>query len=169
MPLRRPSTRKYDASSRRCTCARSSCCVAIVTISRRSPVACSKPKSWTARSCAQSWVRRRTSRVTTSGPRSDTSRARRPIDSRPPRAQADPMTVPGFDLLQPPHHFGDDDRTHAFAEFLQKHRGEVHVAVLQDYPDPDAISSALAYRLLGERCDIEVDILYEGRISHQEN
>ncbi|MEX2282286.1 MAG: DHH family phosphoesterase [Gemmatimonadota bacterium] len=79
------------------------------------------------------------------------------------------MTVPGFDVLQPPLHFGDDERTQAFAEFLKKHRGEVHVAILQDYPDPDAISSALAYRLLGERCDIEVDILYEGRISHQEN
>ena len=79
------------------------------------------------------------------------------------------MPSTGFDLLQPPLHFGDDERTHAFAEFLQKHRAEHHVAVLQDYPDPDAIASALGYKLLAERCDIAVDILYEGRISHQEN
>ena len=79
------------------------------------------------------------------------------------------MSSTGFDLLQPPLHFGDDERTHAFAEFLQKHRAEHHVAVLQDYPDPDAIASALGYKLLAERCDIAVDILYEGRISHQEN
>jgi nanoRNase/pAp phosphatase (c-di-AMP/oligoRNAs hydrolase) len=79
------------------------------------------------------------------------------------------MPSTGFDLLQSPLHFGDDERTHAFAEFLQKHRTEHHVAVLQDYPDPDAIASALGYKLLAERCDIAVDILYEGRISHQEN
>ena len=54
-------------------------------------------------------------------------------------------------------------------EFLKRHRGEAHVAALQDYPDPDAISSALAYRVLAARMDIDVDILYEGRISHQEN
>src|SRR5262245_22922950 len=75
----------------------------------------------------------------------------------------------GFEALEPPMHFGDDERAHAFAEFLQKHRGERHVVALQDFPDPDAISSALAYRMLGGRFDIEVEILYEGRISHQEN
>ncbi len=43
------------------------------------------------------------------------------------------------------------------------------MAALQDYPDPDAISCALAYRMLAARMDIDVDILYWGRISHQEN
>jgi nanoRNase/pAp phosphatase (c-di-AMP/oligoRNAs hydrolase) len=66
-------------------------------------------------------------------------------------------------------HFGNDERAHNFALFLQKHRGERHVAALQDFPDPDAISSALAYRMLAARSDIEVEMLYEGRISHQEN
>jgi nanoRNase/pAp phosphatase (c-di-AMP/oligoRNAs hydrolase) len=66
-------------------------------------------------------------------------------------------------------HFGDDERAHAFAQFLERHRGETHVATLQDYPDPDAISCALAYRLMAGRYDIDVDILYEGRVSHQEN
>ena len=66
-------------------------------------------------------------------------------------------------------HFGDAGRAHAFAEFLRRHREESHVVALQDYPDPDAISSAVAYRMLAAQFGIKVDILYEGRISHQEN
>jgi nanoRNase/pAp phosphatase (c-di-AMP/oligoRNAs hydrolase) len=66
-------------------------------------------------------------------------------------------------------HFGDDDRAHAFAAFLEAHRGEAHIVALQDFPDPDAISSALAYRMMSAKYDIEADIVYEGRISHQEN
>jgi nanoRNase/pAp phosphatase (c-di-AMP/oligoRNAs hydrolase) len=65
--------------------------------------------------------------------------------------------------------FGDDLRARAFAQFLARHKGERHLAALQDFPDPDAISSALAYRLLAGKYDIDVDIVYEGRISHQEN
>ncbi|MEJ2502737.1 MAG: bifunctional oligoribonuclease/PAP phosphatase NrnA [Gemmatimonadota bacterium] len=66
-------------------------------------------------------------------------------------------------------HFGDDRRAAAFASFLESHRGEAHVVAVQDYPDPDAISSAMAYRTLAATYAIEVDIVYEGRISHQEN
>ncbi len=75
----------------------------------------------------------------------------------------------GFEALEQPMHFGDDERAHNFAEFLRKHRDERHIAALQDFPDPDAIAAALAYQLLAARFDIEVQILYEGRISHQEN
>jgi nanoRNase/pAp phosphatase (c-di-AMP/oligoRNAs hydrolase) len=67
------------------------------------------------------------------------------------------------------NHFGDELRARAFAQFLARHKGERHIAALQDFPDPDAISSALAYRFLASRHDIDVDIVYEGRISHQEN
>ncbi|MFW6202409.1 MAG: DHH family phosphoesterase [Gemmatimonadota bacterium] len=66
-------------------------------------------------------------------------------------------------------HFGDAERARAFAAFLDAHGGETHIVALQDFPDPDAISSALAYRELAEPFEIEVDIVYEGRISHQEN
>ena len=77
--------------------------------------------------------------------------------------------VPKASMLDLAPHFGDDARAHAFAEFLQTHRGEAHIVAVQDFPDPDAISSALAYRTMAEEFDIEVDIVYEGRISHQEN
>ncbi|HKY06257.1 MAG TPA: bifunctional oligoribonuclease/PAP phosphatase NrnA [Blastocatellia bacterium] len=52
---------------------------------------------------------------------------------------------------------------------LEARRGERHAIVMQDYPDPDAISSAWAHKLIAARFGIECDIVYEGRISHQEN
>ena len=55
------------------------------------------------------------------------------------------------------------------AALLEQHRGERHAIVMQDYPDPDAISSAWAHKMIAARFGIECDIVYEGRISHQEN
>jgi nanoRNase/pAp phosphatase (c-di-AMP/oligoRNAs hydrolase) len=55
------------------------------------------------------------------------------------------------------------------ADLLDRHRGERHIIVLQEYPDPDAISSALAHRLASASFDIRTDIVHGGRISHQEN
>jgi len=72
-------------------------------------------------------------------------------------------------IAEPALHFGDDERAAAFRAFLERHRGESHLVVLQDFPDPDAIASALAYRALAGAFEIRVDIVYEGRISHQEN
>jgi nanoRNase/pAp phosphatase (c-di-AMP/oligoRNAs hydrolase) len=69
----------------------------------------------------------------------------------------------------PRGHFGGDDAAAQFAEFLQQHGDERHAVALQDYPDPDAIACAYAYQLLAASVDTDVDILYEGRVSHQEN
>jgi nanoRNase/pAp phosphatase (c-di-AMP/oligoRNAs hydrolase) len=65
--------------------------------------------------------------------------------------------------------FGREDRAREFAAYLERHRGEQHLVALQDFPDPDAIAAALCYRMIAERYDITSDIVYEGRISHQEN
>jgi nanoRNase/pAp phosphatase (c-di-AMP/oligoRNAs hydrolase) len=54
-------------------------------------------------------------------------------------------------------------------EVLDAHRGERHVIVLHNYPDPDAISTAYAHQLISKYYDIETDILYGGKISHQQN
>jgi nanoRNase/pAp phosphatase (c-di-AMP/oligoRNAs hydrolase) len=54
-------------------------------------------------------------------------------------------------------------------ELLEAHRGERHIIVLQSFPDPDAISSALAHQMIAARHDIECDITYDGRVSHHEN
>lgn len=66
-------------------------------------------------------------------------------------------------------HFNDAEQARQFHNFLRTHRDERHCVALQDYPDPDAIAGAFAYQLLAGTLDIDVDILYEGRISHQEN
>src|SRR5688572_10717649 len=55
------------------------------------------------------------------------------------------------------------------ARLLESRRGERHVVAIQDFPDPDAISSAMAYRELAASFGISTDIMYEGQISHPEN
>ncbi|HEX8243843.1 MAG TPA: hypothetical protein VF541_10115, partial [Longimicrobium sp.] len=55
------------------------------------------------------------------------------------------------------------------ARLLEARRGERHVVAIQDFPDPDAISSAMAYRELAEVFGISADIVYDGQISHPEN
>src|ERR671924_2010138 len=54
-------------------------------------------------------------------------------------------------------------------QFLSEHRGQRHIVVLQDFPDPDAISSAFAHQLISAQFDIAVDMVYERRISHPQN
>jgi nanoRNase/pAp phosphatase (c-di-AMP/oligoRNAs hydrolase) len=55
------------------------------------------------------------------------------------------------------------------AQVLDAHRGERHLVVLQDFPDPDGISSAFAHQIISAEFDIAVDIVYSGRISHLQN
>ena len=52
---------------------------------------------------------------------------------------------------------------------LEKHASERQIIVIQDFPDPDALSSAWAYKLIAAEYNIEADIIYAGIISHQEN
>ena len=65
-----------------------------------------------------------------------------------------------------------EDTSRLAAEFfalLEGREGEKHVVVLQDFPDPDAIACGFAYRLIASERGIESDMIYGGRISHQEN
>lgn len=57
----------------------------------------------------------------------------------------------------------------AMADCLAAHRGEQHLIVLHDFPDPDAISTAYAHKLISAEFEIEADIIYSGTISHQQN
>ena len=72
----------------------------------------------------------------------------------------------GRDKGSPPRQRQPEQELH---ELLSGRQGERHVVAIQDFPDPDAISSALAYREIAACFDISVDILYEGLISHPEN
>ena len=52
---------------------------------------------------------------------------------------------------------------------LEAHKHERQMIILQDFPDPDALSSAWTYLLIAEQYDIKCDITYAGTLSHQEN
>lgn len=54
-------------------------------------------------------------------------------------------------------------------QLLERHHQERHILVIQDFPDPDALSSAWAYQLIAEQYAIQCDIVYAGTLSHQEN
>jgi nanoRNase/pAp phosphatase (c-di-AMP/oligoRNAs hydrolase) len=67
------------------------------------------------------------------------------------------------------HNGTNQHQAQTLGKVLAGHRGEYHVIVLHDYPDPDAISAAFAHRLISTQFNIETDILYNGAISHQQN
>lgn len=58
---------------------------------------------------------------------------------------------------------------HHLTKVLEQHRGERQIVVIQDFPDPDALSSAWAYQLIVANYEISCDIVYGGTLSHQEN
>ncbi|HIK17883.1 MAG TPA: bifunctional oligoribonuclease/PAP phosphatase NrnA [Leptolyngbyaceae cyanobacterium M33_DOE_097] len=60
-------------------------------------------------------------------------------------------------------------RLAAFRQTLEKHRGDRQLIVLQDFPDPDALSSGWAYKLIAQTFNIQCDMVYCGTLSHQEN
>lgn len=60
-------------------------------------------------------------------------------------------------------------RAEALRQTLEQHRHERQLVILQDFPDPDALSSAWAYQLIAQEYDIQCDIVYAGTLSHQEN
>ena len=64
---------------------------------------------------------------------------------------------------------GSSSIIQSFTDTLKKHQNESQIIVIQDFPDPDALSSAWAYKLIAETYNIRCDIVYGGRLSHQEN
>ena len=54
-------------------------------------------------------------------------------------------------------------------QMFDRHKGNRHLILLQDFPDPDALSSAWAYKLIAEKYDIQCEMIYAGALSHQEN
>ncbi|MEL7068418.1 MAG: bifunctional oligoribonuclease/PAP phosphatase NrnA [Cyanobacteria bacterium J06581_3] len=57
----------------------------------------------------------------------------------------------------------------AMEKLLKKHSGTQQLVLVQDFPDPDALSSAWAYQLIASAYNIQCDIFYSGTLSHQEN
>jgi nanoRNase/pAp phosphatase (c-di-AMP/oligoRNAs hydrolase) len=62
-----------------------------------------------------------------------------------------------------------EQRAEGLRQTLERHQGDRQLVILQDFPDPDALSSAWVYKLIAEQFDIQCDIVYAGTLSHQEN
>ena len=62
-----------------------------------------------------------------------------------------------------------DPKVGELRQILEHHRSERQLVVIQDFPDPDALASAWAYKLIAQQHDIQCDIVYAGTLSHQEN
>ncbi len=60
-------------------------------------------------------------------------------------------------------------KSEQLVQTLKAHKHERQIIILQDFPDPDALSSAWTYQLIAEQYDIKCDITYAGALSHQEN
>jgi nanoRNase/pAp phosphatase (c-di-AMP/oligoRNAs hydrolase) len=56
-----------------------------------------------------------------------------------------------------------------FKQMLEAHRHERQMIILQDFPDPDALSCGWTYQLIAQQYEIKCDIIYAGALSHQEN
>jgi nanoRNase/pAp phosphatase (c-di-AMP/oligoRNAs hydrolase) len=63
----------------------------------------------------------------------------------------------------------DSQKVSKLKAVLEAHKGETHIIAIQDFPDPDAMASAFAHQLICLNYGIEVDIVYTGRVSHQQN
>jgi nanoRNase/pAp phosphatase (c-di-AMP/oligoRNAs hydrolase) len=62
-----------------------------------------------------------------------------------------------------------NDRITALKNTLERHRGDKQIVLLQDFPDPDALSGAWTYQLIAKQYNITCDLVYAGALSHQEN
>ncbi len=62
-----------------------------------------------------------------------------------------------------------DQKVKELRQMMNQHKGDRQLIVLQDFPDPDALSSAWAYKLIAQEFSVRSDIIYAGTLSHQEN
>ena len=82
--------------------------------------------------------------------------------------QAASLTEPS-PALQRPRRDDPDQPSYQLRDLLDQHRGDRHLVLLQDFPDPDALSAAWTYQLIARHHDVDCDIYYGGTLSHQEN
>jgi nanoRNase/pAp phosphatase (c-di-AMP/oligoRNAs hydrolase) len=65
--------------------------------------------------------------------------------------------------------FAIAQKSEELRNLLLAHKQERQLVILQDFPDPDALSSAWTYQLIAQQYDIKCEIIYAGTLSHQEN
>jgi nanoRNase/pAp phosphatase (c-di-AMP/oligoRNAs hydrolase) len=86
------------------------------------------------------------------------------------RIEREPLSAkPDWGLISASARRLTEQKVETLHQVLERHRGDRQLAVLQDFPDPDALSCAWAYKLIAQQYDIRCDIVYAGTLSHQEN
>lgn len=87
-----------------------------------------------------------------------------------PAPDTSPMTMSELGNHQAQrNHSSLVQKADALRHILEQHRQERQLVILQDFPDPDALSSAWTYQLIAQEYEIQCDIVYAGTLSHQEN
>ncbi|NEQ24494.1 MAG: bifunctional oligoribonuclease/PAP phosphatase NrnA [Microcoleus sp. SIO2G3] len=84
-----------------------------------------------------------------------------PLDELPAKPDWGLLSVSGRRITE--------QKVTALHQVLERHRGDRQLVLLQDFPDPDALSCAWTYKLIAEQYDIRCEIVYAGMLSHQEN
>jgi nanoRNase/pAp phosphatase (c-di-AMP/oligoRNAs hydrolase) len=85
-----------------------------------------------------------------------------------PKPPTTGLTVESHSLVQR-HNSLTNQKSEELHHTLLAHKHERQLVILQDFPDPDALSSAWAYQLIAQQYNIKCDIIYAGTLSHQEN
>src|SRR4028119_2139670 len=62
-----------------------------------------------------------------------------------------------------------DRKVEELRQMFDRNKGTRQLILLQDFPDPDALSSAWTYKLIAQQYGIHCEIIYAGTLSHQEN
>ena len=87
---------------------------------------------------------------------------------RPPTPLTNDTRASGSERWFPPKNLAAE-RASSLQQTLERHRDERQIIILQDFPDPDALSCAWTYKLIAQQYNIGCDIVYAGTLSHQEN
>ncbi|GAB4285207.1 MAG: bifunctional oligoribonuclease/PAP phosphatase NrnA [Candidatus Rifleibacteriota bacterium] len=76
---------------------------------------------------------------------------------------------PSKDIIRSDEVSESESKMLALKKILESSKGQKHLVVIQNYPDPDAISTGFAHKIISHYFGIEVDIIFAGQISHPEN
>ncbi len=105
----------------------------------------------------------------TSEPTSDDIEDKEPLEVPLARQPAGTLTTEGGNFVGQRSNSVAQHKAEELRQTMLAHRHERHLVVLQDFPDPDALSSAWTYQLIAQQFDIKCEIIYAGTLSHQEN
>ena len=92
-----------------------------------------------------------------------------PVESPAHQPSSAPLTSESGNCLSQRVNSLLNQKAEALRQTLEQHRCERQLVILQDFPDPDALSCAWAYQLIVQQYYIQCDIVYAGTLSHQEN